>query len=183
GSAQASPSRRALASRRRERRDPVERRKRPVDLRCRPPLPRRRGRHARATRAQGCECRPRHRPRARWPCTGDSRRVGSPEVALVADPRVAVPRESDFRPGHTAFTPKTHRFPAFAAEAWAVVASLKNLRSFSSRSPEPADGPGTMLTAWRVWILAFALAAGAGAVVLRGGSSGRAEAGRRADAP
>ena len=47
---------------------------------------------------------------------GDSRRVGSPEVALVADPRVAVPRESDFRPGHTAFTPKTHPFPAFAVE-------------------------------------------------------------------
>jgi len=40
-----------------------------------------------------------------------------------------------------------------------------------------------MLTTWRVWILAFALAAGAGAVILHGSSSGRAEAGRRADGP
>ena len=63
------------------------------------------------------------------------------------------------------------------------MASLKNLRRSSSRPDEPVDGTGTMLTAWRVWILAAVLAAGAGAVVLRGGASGAAEAARHAGAP
>src|SRR5205823_2552890 len=62
-----------------------------------------------------------------------------------------------------------------------VVASLKNLRSSSSRTHEPVDGTG-ILTTSRVWILALLLAAGAGAVVLRGGGSGAAAA-QRADAP